>query len=294
MAAMAPAAKIDVSKKHDRTGLSASIYWLSKLAFHIAPNRTARLIREKVFAVKPYVLNARQLELQARARSFHLDCKLGKIQVMEWGSGPVILLVHGWGGRALQMDSFVPALVDKGFKVVAFDHKGHGESSTNFSSFLEIVAGTDLLVSRYAPVIYGVLAHSIGSNSAFKVCEKFERRLKVAVVSPMEGFPRWLEKMRRKLGIDENLFANVIAGIEAETGLNLIEQCSLDFDKIGRHDVFLVHDRFDRINKVTASHALHRSLPGSSLMETEMLGHSRILANPAVVDRVAAHFTAAV
>jgi hydrogenase/urease accessory protein HupE len=34
--------------------------------------------------------------------------------VFEWGDDPVILLVHGWGGRALQMDSFVLQLISVG------------------------------------------------------------------------------------------------------------------------------------------------------------------------------------
>jgi hypothetical protein len=56
--------------------------------------------------------------------------------------------------------------------------------------------------------------------------------------------------------------------------------------------VLLVHDKFDKVNKVNVSHDIHRNLHGSSLMQTEMLGHSRILGNQAVVDRVVAHFNA--
>ena len=72
--------------------------------------------------------------------------------------------------------------------------------------------------------------------------------------------------------------------------MNLLEQCVFNYDKIRRHEVLLVHDKLDRINKISASHAIQRNLQDSSLMVTENLGHSRILGNKAVVERVVAHF----
>ena len=278
-------------KKHDRTVLSSAVYFLTKAAFSIAPVTVTRLMREKGFAIKPYRLNKTQREQMSRAHSFYLEYKQNRIKVFEWGKGPIILLVHGWGGRALQLNAFVQPLVDKGFRVVAFDHKGHGESSTRFSSFPEIVRGTDLLTLYYGKDLYGIVAHSIGSNSVFKVSEYFERKLKIVAVAPMENFPIWLEKMRRRLGIYEKLFARVIGQIEAESELNLLEQCVFNYDKIRRHEVLLVHDKLDRMNKISASHAIQRNLQDSSLMVTENLGHSRILGNQAVVDRVVAHFS---
>ena len=38
-----------------------------------------------------------------------------------WGSGPTVLLVHGWEGRGSQLSAFAPALVKAGFRVVAVD-----------------------------------------------------------------------------------------------------------------------------------------------------------------------------
>ena len=287
---MTHASKNSVPKKHDHSIIAAATYWLTKVAFHIAPNKAARLMREKGFSVKPYHLNAKQRALQSQAHSFYLEFKHNKIKVFEWGEGPIVLLVHGWGGRALQLDAFVLALVGKGFKVVAFDHKGHGESSSRFSSYPEIFRSTDVVVAHYAKELHGVIAHSIGSNAMFKVSENFARTLKIAVVAPMGNFLAVLEKMRARIGIYEELFAQVIRQIEADCDIQLAELCELDYAKINRHNVLLVHDKLDSINKIRASHDIHSKLQGSSLMETEMLGHSRILGNAEVVSRVVAHF----
>jgi pimeloyl-ACP methyl ester carboxylesterase len=278
------------TKTHERTIFSTAMYYLTMLAFYLAPNKVSRLMREKGFAVKPFHLNAAQRELLQQAHRYFLEFKHNKIRVFEWGAGPVIVLVHGWGGRALQLSSFVQPLLDKGYKVVAFDHKGHGESSSGYSSYLEIVRSTDLVVAHYANDLSGVIAHSIGSNAVFKVSEYFAQPLKIALVAPMENFPHWLEAMRRRLGIYEKLFARVIEQIETDSGLNLLEQCEFDYDQISRHDVLLVHDQLDRINKISASLEIQRNLPDSSLMQTENLGHSCILGNAEVVGRVVAHF----
>lgn len=277
-------------KKHDRTILSASTYMLTKMAFHLAPNKVARLMREKGFAIKPFHLSDRQRELLKQAHSFYLEFNHNKIKVFEWGAGPVILLVHGWEGRALQLDAFITALLSNGFKVVAFDQKGHGESSSQFSSYPEIVRSTGLVAAHYANELQGVVGHSIGANSMFKVSENFDRKLKIAAVAPVENFLGVLENMSMKLGIYEKLFEQVIRHIEAESGLLLADLNVLDYEKISRHDVLLVHDKFDRVNNISASHAIHKNLPGSSLMQTEKLGHSRLLGNQEVVDRVVAHF----
>lgn len=279
-------------KKHDRTILSVSAYWLSKFAYHLAPLKVARLVREKGFRVKPYRMSDKQQELAKQANSFYLEFGQNKIRVYEWGSGPVILLVHGWAGRALQLDAFITPLLKQGFKVAAFDQKGHGESSSRFSSFPEIVRSTGLVAAHYADTLHGVVAHSIGSNSMFKVSENFERELKIVAVAPMEHFLGWLERMRMRTGIYENLFARVVHLIESDSELSLSDLCVLDYEKINRHDVLLVHDKFDRMNKISASHEIQQNLQGARLIETEMLGHSRILSNQEVVDSVVAHFAA--
>ncbi len=277
-------------KKHDRTVISAATYWLTKMAFHIAPDRFSRLMREKGFAVKQYRLSKAQNALLQQAHSFYLDFKQNRIKVFEWGAGPVILLVHGWAGRALQLDALITALLNKGYKVVAFDHKGHGESSSRFSSYPEIVRSTTLVAAHYADDLQGVVAHSIGSNAMFKVSEEFGRKLKIAVVAPVEDFMGVLERLRMRLGVYEKLFAQVVRHIETDSDFHLSDLAVLNYDKIKRHEVLLVHDKFDRVNKISASYEIQKNLQGSSLMETEMLGHSRILANSAVVERVVAHF----
>jgi hypothetical protein len=41
-----------------------------------------------------------------------------RLPVYSWGSGPTILLAHGWSGRGSQLGAFVEPLVEQGFRLV--------------------------------------------------------------------------------------------------------------------------------------------------------------------------------
>ncbi|MFP5247732.1 MAG: alpha/beta hydrolase, partial [Thermoanaerobaculia bacterium] len=50
------------------------------------------------------------------------------IAAWSWGSGPAVILVHGWGGYAAQLQSFVEPLTRAGYRAIAFDMPAHAES----------------------------------------------------------------------------------------------------------------------------------------------------------------------
>jgi len=60
---------------------------------------------------------------------FEVTSQGGTVRGKRWGNdGPVVYLVHGWGGNASQLNPFVRPLVAAGFTVVAHDAPSHGLS----------------------------------------------------------------------------------------------------------------------------------------------------------------------
>ena len=45
-----------------------------------------------------------------------------------FGTGPRVLLVHGWEGRGVNLGKFIAPLVDAGYQAIALDGPAHGES----------------------------------------------------------------------------------------------------------------------------------------------------------------------
>jgi hypothetical protein len=63
-------------------------------------------------------------------RHHRIDADGVGIAVNEWGdqSDPILMLVHGGADFSRTFDVFAPLLADAGWRVIAWDHRGHGDS----------------------------------------------------------------------------------------------------------------------------------------------------------------------
>jgi pimeloyl-ACP methyl ester carboxylesterase len=94
----------------------------------------------------------------------------GRLNVLSWGQGPVVLLVHGWSGWWQQLSVYVEPLVAAGFRVVAWDAPSHGESAPgrygrHYSSIADLVDAVDAVAAQIGEV-HGIVAHSAGAMAA--------------------------------------------------------------------------------------------------------------------------------
>src|SRR5260370_8004934 len=78
-----------------------------------------------------------------------------------WGSGPTVILIHGWEGYAAQLTHFVGPLVDAGFRVVSFDMPAHGSSTGRQISVFDMSRAIRAVGEVFSPTRAGI-AHSLG------------------------------------------------------------------------------------------------------------------------------------
>ncbi len=64
-----------------------------------------------------------------------LDVEGGRIAYEVTGEGPLVVLAHGMGDNRNAYRFLIPALTEAGYRVAATDLRGHGESSTGWSSY---------------------------------------------------------------------------------------------------------------------------------------------------------------
>ena len=206
-----------------------------------------------------------------------------------WGDGPVVYLVHGWAGSCRQMAApLVGPLVAAGYRVVAFDGPSHGRSdpgpsgpgrshAVEFANALAAVAGV------HGPA-RAVVAHSMGAMATMVTLRlgllSTER---LVFVAPMHELRSYLDRFADALRLGRRARRRLDADLEARVGM-AVE----DFDLLGMAGaatapLLIVHDQGDRRLAWAESVALVERWPRTAtLVSTTGLGHSRLLADPAV------------
>src|ERR1700727_3241303 len=97
-----------------------------------------------------------------------LDIKGGRIAYDVTGEGPLIALSHGIGDRRQVFRFLAPELVRAGFRVVAADMRGHGESSMgDWKSISRTdVAGDLVALIRHLGGPAVIVGHSLSGGAA--------------------------------------------------------------------------------------------------------------------------------
>ena len=68
-----------------------------------------------------------------------------RLRVKDWGTGPAVVLIHGWPLSADTWDAVAMRLVDQGFRVIAYDRRGFGHSEHAHSGYDYDTLSDDLL-----------------------------------------------------------------------------------------------------------------------------------------------------
>lgn len=58
-----------------------------------------------------------------------------ELHVEDYGAGKPVVLIHGWPLSARSWECQIPALVDSGHRVIAYDRRGFGDSSQTWSGY---------------------------------------------------------------------------------------------------------------------------------------------------------------
>ena len=109
----------------------------------------------------------------------------GRLLVVDEGQGPPIVLLHAGIANLRSWDAMAPYLVDAGYRVIRYDQRGFGETTTEavpFSNRADVIALLDHLgIGRAA-----LVGNSRGGVIAFDTAVEFPDRF-VAVVGVGAG-----------------------------------------------------------------------------------------------------------
>ena len=251
----------------------------------IAPGLAARAA-ERLFLTPPrHRAPPREREALGAAEPFDVRLGSGRLRCWRFGEGAPVLLIHGWGGRAGQMTSLVPALQAARWAAVLFDGPAHGASSGRLASiphFAEAVAAVATQVGSRRAV-----GHSMGAAGLALGMIRGLPMDAAVFLAPPRSPSLWVEQFGKALALRAPLREALNARLERTLGISPVDLDLPAMSGAMRAPLLVVHDRADPEVPWSDGAAIAAAWPGARLLTTEGLGHQRILRDPAVLAEVA-------
>ncbi|MGH2754068.1 MAG: alpha/beta fold hydrolase [Actinomycetota bacterium] len=263
-------------------------YWLATRISAPLSTRLAGFFAERIWFT-PWRVDPgergrrRQREWLQDTQPARFSTSHGPLVGFSAGRGPAILLVHGWGERAASMGAFVEPLTGAGFRVVAIDLPGHGDS-VSMRPNIYTIADAIREVADAVGGLHGIVAHSLGGHSTMAALRDGLDVPAVVLISPSSRAEHAVDRFTELLRLPGRAKAGLEAALERRfgrsiwddlTGSNLIREVTTP--------ALIVHDRGDPQVAFDDSWHLSRAWRGARLMITESLGHGRILRDPRVL-----------
>jgi pimeloyl-ACP methyl ester carboxylesterase len=229
-----------------------------------------------------------QAVLREKAQTSRLPLGAGEIAVYEWGAGPTVLMVHGWGARATHLGKMIEPLVAAGFRVVAFDAPAHGDSFGRTTDLVQYAAAVNT-VARLAGPVHTLLAHSFGVAMALYARRDWGVETgRQVFISSFDHCKWFTEAFGRHVGLTPAVLARTLHMLEERYSgrLNWNSMSVVDMLRHTPQPTLIIHDRDDAEIPFEHSVALLQAAPQAQFHATSGLGHHKLLGSGEVIAQV--------
>lgn len=260
--------------------------WALRTAFRtvgtVAPGVAARWA-ETIFCTPPrHEARSADEAFIATGRRFGVRWEREELAAWEWGRGPTVMLVHGWGSRAGRFAAVASALVEAGFRVVAYDAPAHGISSGRFASLPEFARALRAVAVAAGPV-YGLVGHSLGGAAASLALHDGLAASRAVLIAPPADVVVFSHAFATHVGLPPRAHAAMRRNLETRLRMRWDDIHIPTLAPRLRAPVLVIHDREDPDVPYRHAEEIVRAWPEAKLVTTTGLGHRAIVKDPAVV-----------
>jgi pimeloyl-ACP methyl ester carboxylesterase len=190
------------------------------LAEHVAPALGARAVVRMCTTVPRAVPGRRAAAVpEGERRRVHLPGPLpASILTEAWGKGPVVYLLHGFGGHRTSWHRFIGPLTRAGFRAVTLDVPGHGDSGGGAygpgrTSLPEAITALRAAAGYYGPA-HAVVAHSMGALAAAVACLDGLPAGHLVLIAPVPDHWSGIQVFAEAAGVGERIQAHMPRALE--------------------------------------------------------------------------------
>lgn len=242
-----------------------------------------RLVHPRRHAIRDWEKPAAEIARRVTFRS--------GLSGLRWGDrGPIVLALHGWEGRATQFRYVAEAIVRSGRTLIALDAPGHGGSPGHVAHprlFAESLLDVAAEITAEAGRIETVIGHSMGAGAvAYALTQGLEVE-RAALIAGPSSFGLVVRGAAAMAGLGPRATRQVLRAMENRTG---IAPDALDVARLAASvdiPVLVVHDREDAFVDFRHARRFVKYVPDVRLIETQGLGHWKVLTDAATVARIA-------
>lgn len=266
---------------------------LLKLSFtlsRIFPSFIAVHMAEKLFTT-PFRSNRREVELELlkTADKFNiLSNNNDKISAYRWGNkaDPIVLFVHGWASTGTCFIKFIELLVADGYQVVSYDSIAHGDTRGTSSASVTQWADTVLSMIHEVGDVHCIVGHSLGAG-AIIVASSFKLNTqKIVLISPATNIIKLTETFADFFSIPLKTIRKMqhyawqkYNSSASKYGNNWQEI----FESTIKEPILIIHDKDDSEIDIRETRKFAAKILQAKFIETNKLGHRRILLNPHII-----------
>lgn len=232
---------------------------------------------------------ARVSEIEAAALQSARQERLGpdgRLPAWVWGDGPTVVLVHGWGGRAAQMAPLARRLADSGFRTIAFDVAGHGDSPVAEARWEWFIRDVGEVAAACGPLA-ALVGHSAGGLAmmASRRIRSVTAQRFVCICAPHHPYPP-IHALQKRLDPGEKVLQRYRDFLGAQFSTDWKSLSAGSAWQGAGPELLLCYDEKDRYIESTDGNRIQAMCSGSTLAKSEQFGHARILAASETADTI--------
>lgn len=275
--------------------LKKILYQFVKITSTISPNVMAKIAVEKFSAPRRFDRSEKETICYNRGKQVKFTS--GRIANI-WGENgnsdqPLVLLIHGWESRGTAFYTIIEALVEQGFKALAWNAPAHGASPGSKTEIYDMANALveDIGTHKLAPA--AIIGHSMGGAIIGLLDKYIKLPHKIVIISAPSMIVRVFWKRFKKYGMSDKAVHKSFTIIETLGDYGLDDVSLYNSELYQQRSVLVVHDENDREISFSEFSSLQQKWKSASFHATKGLGHRRIIRDETLAKLIANHLKTA-